>query len=87
MINLAEYDYPLIFLKNPTIKRKFKRELELVEKSDYFRLEYLYVHGGIYADLDNNIDYPCLMKLLEPYRTQGKLVFMTAIDHNRKVSK
>ena len=38
-----------------------------VVKSDILRLEHLYHHGGIYADLDLVIDYPCLMKIL-PYQ-------------------
>jgi mannosyltransferase OCH1-like enzyme len=28
-----------------------------IEKSDYYRLQYLYEHGGIYSDFDNTIDY------------------------------
>ena len=48
-----------------------------IEKSDYYRLQYLYEYGGIYSDFDNIIDYPCLMSLLEPYRNQDKVVFMT----------
>lgn len=54
-----------------------------IEKSDYYRLQYLYEYGGIYSDLDNVIDYPCLMNLLEPYRKQDKLVFMTDGVHTR----
>ncbi len=48
-----------------------------IEKSDYYRLQYLYDYGGIYSDFDNIINYPCLMKMLKPYRTQDKIVFMT----------
>ena len=54
-----------------------------IEKSDYYRLQYLYEYGGIYSDLDNIIDYACLMNLLEPYRKQDKLVFMTDGRHTR----
>lgn len=54
-----------------------------VEKSDYYRLQYLYEHGGIYSDFDNVINYPCLMELLKPYRNQDKLVFMTDEKHTR----
>ncbi len=58
-----------------------------IEKSDYYRLQYLYEHGGIYSDFDNIIDYPCLMKLIEPYRNQDKLVFMTDGKHTRQKMK
>ena len=58
-----------------------------IEKSDYYRLQHLYDYGGIYSDFDNVIDYECLMKLLEPYRKQDKLVFMTNPKHNRATLK
>lgn len=58
-----------------------------IEKSDYYRLQYLYDHGGIYSDFDNIIDYDCLMKLLAPFRNQDKLVFMSVGNHNRKQLK
>ncbi len=58
-----------------------------IEKSDYYRLQHLYNYGGIYSDLDNVIDYECLMKLLQPYKNQHKLVFMTNPNHNRKKMK
>lgn len=51
--------------------------------SDYYRLKYLYDHGGIYSDFDNHIDYDCLMELLKPYRNQDKVVFMTDYDTSR----
>ncbi len=54
-----------------------------IEKSDYYRLWHLYEHGGIYSDFDNTIDYPCLTKLLEQYKNQDKLVFMTDGRHTR----
>lgn len=54
-----------------------------VEKSDYYRLQYLYEYGGIYSDLDNIIDYPCLMTLLEPFRSQDKVVFQSVGKHTR----
>jgi hypothetical protein len=50
-------------------------------------LYYLYKHGGIYSDFDNTIDYPCLIKLLEPYKNQNKLVFMTDSKHTRASMK
>lgn len=70
------------------LDRKFTRELLNIEKSDYYRLQHLYEYGGIYSDFDNIIDYPCLMKLLNPYRNQDKVVFMadpnmTREKHNR----
>ncbi len=48
-----------------------------IERLDYYKLQYIYDYGGIYSDFDNIIDYPCLMKMLKPYRTQDKVVFMT----------
>jgi hypothetical protein len=32
----------------------------LVERADVLRLLYIYDKGGLYTDLDNDIDYPCL---------------------------
>jgi mannosyltransferase OCH1-like enzyme len=58
-----------------------------IEKSDYYRLQHLYEYGGIYSDFDNVINYKCLMKFIEPYRTQGKLVFMTATEPLREKSQ
>lgn len=55
-----------------------------IEKSDYYRLWYLYEHGGIYSDFDNTIDYPCLIKLLKEYQNQDKLIFMTDDRHTRQ---
>ena len=77
MILLAEAQYPVVFLKNPELGRTFNREIMNIEKADYYRLKYLFEHGGIYSDFDNIIDYPCLMNLLKPYRNQDKVVFMT----------
>ena len=36
----------------------------LVERADVLRLLYLYDKGGLYTDLDNDIDYPCLYELI-----------------------
>ena len=37
----------------------------MVERADILRLLYLYDKGGIYSDLDNTIDYPCLEKFVK----------------------
>ena len=37
--------------------------LSTQEKEDLLKLLYLYDHGGIYSDLDNQIDYDCLNTL------------------------
>lgn len=54
-----------------------------IEKADYYRLWYLYEHGGIYSDFDNAINYNCLMNILSPYKDQDKLIFMTDGRHTR----
>jgi mannosyltransferase OCH1-like enzyme len=36
----------------------------LVERADVLRLLYIYDKGGLYTDLDNDIDYPCLYELI-----------------------
>lgn len=74
-------------MKDGEIDRKFSREIMDIEKSDYYRLQYLYENGGIYSDLDNVINYDCLMKLVEPYRNQDKLLFMTDGSHTRAKMK
>ena len=87
LISLAELNYPVQFLKNPPITGKFSRELLDIEKSDYYRLQFLYDNGGIYSDFDNIIKYDCLMNLLKPYRNQDKLVFMSVGNHTRAKMK
>lgn len=47
-------------------------------------MQHLYEYGGIYSDFDNIIDYPCLMKLLNPYKNQDKLVFMADLGMTRE---
>lgn len=36
----------------------------MVERTDVLRLLYIYEKGGVYSDMDNVIDYPCLYDLI-----------------------
>ena len=47
-------------------------QMIMVERADVLRLLYLYDKGGVYSDMDNVIDYPCLYDLIS---TQNESFF------------
>jgi mannosyltransferase OCH1-like enzyme len=47
-------------------------QMIMVERADVLRLLYLYDKGGVYSDMDNVIDYPCLYDFIS---TQNESFF------------
>lgn len=39
----------------------FSADISIGKRADAFRLRYIWKYGGIYSDLDNIINYQCLM--------------------------
>jgi hypothetical protein len=60
LIQLSQVNYPVRLLINPVSNLPYSLD---IMKSDRYRLEAI-KDGGIYADFDLSINYPCLMGIL-----------------------